>query len=203
MLRLPWQLMIVNSNSSWRLWRFLSVAIHIPRLFYILCMICQASSYSICFHRLGFASPNPLSASNSQQYWPDKWFVYYSSWENCWLCFFHSIASLFMVEWVCLIFTSCSDVLGLMLLTKILLNYLSWFPCRIQQLDNGHPCSTPTVIQKNSPTLPFSTTAHYWMDILLLVLLKMHDLHILKRICTVITLLMFSQRKYTCKLPAN
>ena len=59
-----WRL-TVDSKSSWRPVKMLSVAIHILS-FYVLCMICKASSCSsICFQRLGFTSPGPPSTSSS------------------------------------------------------------------------------------------------------------------------------------------
>ena len=58
--------------DTWRLsvkdpgvrWRHRPVATDIC-LFYIICTISQASSCSICFQRLGFASPDLLSKSSS------------------------------------------------------------------------------------------------------------------------------------------
>ena len=74
---------------------YLPVAIHI-RLFYGLCMICQASSRSICSQKPGFAFPDLPSMSSSyksmKQYSQDKWFLEF----NLVALFFHGVASLVM-----------------------------------------------------------------------------------------------------------
>ena len=44
----------------------------------VLCMICEASSCSMCFQRLRFASADPPTTPSSrivEQYWQDKWYV--------------------------------------------------------------------------------------------------------------------------------
>ena len=52
----------VDSQSSWRLVRILTCC----HTFYAMCVLCQESSCSICFQRLGFASLDAPSTSSSQ-----------------------------------------------------------------------------------------------------------------------------------------
>ena len=79
------------------------------RYFYVLCMICQASSCSLCFQRLGFASPDSQSTSSSHILGSiltsDLYCLILV--EELMVLLYHSIASLVMAEYACvsMIFT--------------------------------------------------------------------------------------------------
>ena len=112
------------------------VAIHIL-VIYVLGMICQAFSCSICFQRLGFTSPDPQSTSRSHIYKAvlrrQVGISYLQSFIFVWtlvglLLFLWSKASLVMVECAScstsLLFSSFTDFPSVVCVDP---RYLNWF----------------------------------------------------------------------------
>ena len=113
----------IKAHDIW--WGYLPVAI----LYIIVIFVFSVWHSSICFQRLGFASPDLLSKSSCHIHWAwqDEWFVEFNFCTGKLMAlFFHSIAGIAMAEFACanLIFTSFADILSLVCFVP---KYLNWW----------------------------------------------------------------------------
>ena len=131
--------------------------------------------YSICFQSLD--SPLQISRqrpapTSTQHNWKDKWFVEFNLCEKKIDGFFHSIASLIMVECACasLIFTSFFDVQSLVCVDP---TYLNWSISSsvspfIHMLVDGHRLMLLTRILLLSEliSMPYPATVQSFTELL-------------------------------------